>query len=315
MGDPSAVSSRCEPEVAVASNKWAGTAFLLLVVGIDAHAEEVLRWKLNTGDVLRYKTEQQTRMSVKAQGREHKQRRDQTVYYNWKVTSVSGEGVALIRQKIDRLSMHVEAPPFMPFDWDSNNPPAEIPEPFEQEAQQLKATVGAEFTFQIKPSGQIENVKIPDQTLKALRDALPPDAASQGQFSEQMLKDLVTQSSPPPFPEEAIQPGKSWAGKPSKLATPQWTLVTEKAFSYQGLDPKSPKLALIAMQARVALEPAENSKLKIRSQEGKGSLTFDVEAGRVVSSRSSQKLEMAISDMGQTAEQTTDTTSTMTLLP
>jgi hypothetical protein len=314
-GGPRAILSRSATGMVTASTAWATAAWLILLWVSDAHSQEALRWKLTTGEVLRYKTEQQTRLSVKVQGREPKQRRDQTVYYNWKVVSVSNEGVAQISQKIDRLVMRVEAPPFMPFEWDSSNPKADVPEPFEPEVKQLKATVGAEFSFQVKPSGQIDDIKIPEQTLKSLRDALPPEAASQGQFSEQMLKDLVMQSSPPPFPEAAVEPGKSWSSKPSKLATPQWTLVTDKVFTFQGADPKSPELALIDMQTRVSLEPSENAKIKIRSQEGKGSLTFDVKAGRVVNSRSSQKLEMAIADMGQNIEQTTETTSTMTLMP
>ena len=39
----------------------------------------------------------------------------------------------------------------------------------------------------------------------------------------------------------------------------------------------------------MSLEPAENVTAKIRMQEGKGSLTFDAEAGRIVNSRNNQK--------------------------
>jgi Family of unknown function (DUF6263) len=317
VGVGRAISTGFRPRPVSAATWWAAIGVLLTLLATDARAQEVLRWKLNTGLVLRYKTEQTTRVSVKVQGREPKQRRKQTVYYTWTVTNVSSEGVAGVAVKIDRLLMNVEVPPFMPFQWDSSKPNTEVPEPFEPEVKTLKASVGAEFSFDMKPSGQVENIKIPEQTLKAMRDALPPEAAKEGQFSEEILKNMVMQSSPPPFPEGPVEPGKSWSSPPARLPTPQWTLITDKDFTYQGPDPKSPKLAIIAVQAKVALEPAENSKgtIKIRAQDGKGTLTFDTEAGRVVSSTSTQKLEMVISDMGQQFEQNTESTSDMTLEP
>jgi hypothetical protein len=70
---------------------------------------------------------------------------------------------------------------------------------------------------------------------------------------------------------------------------------------------------LVGMDARVTLEPAENVTAKIRMQDGKGSLTFDAEGGRIVNSRANQKMEMVISDRGQDIVQTTETNSTMTL--
>jgi hypothetical protein len=301
--------------------RWAGAiavgAFLLFGCSNDARAQEILRWKLKAGDVLNYKSEEQQKMSVKSNdGRERKQTRSHTISFSWTVRDVLSTGEAEITQKINRLSMRVEAPPFMPFVFDSSAPPQDVPEPFEAEVKLLKATVGAEFSFKMRPSGQIEDIKFLDQTIKKLRDALPPEAANQGDFSEQQLKDVLLQSSPPPFPEVALEPGKTWSGKPAKLAMPPLgTIVTEKVFTYQGPDSKNPKLLLIGMEARASLEATENSAAKIRSQGGKGSLAFDADAGRVVVTRSNQKMEVSISIMGQAIEQATESTSTMSLEP
>jgi hypothetical protein len=89
--------------------------------------------------------------------------------------------------------------------------------------------------------------------------------------------------------------------------------VVDQVYTFLGPDPKNPKMLNVGMEARVALELAENVTAKIRTQEGKGSLTFDAEAGRIVNSRGSQKMEMVISDRGQDIVQSTETTSTMTL--
>jgi hypothetical protein len=299
-------------------NALALAAFCLGMRQSDARAQEILRWKLKVGDVLKYTTEQKIVMSVKVMGRDRKQTRTQTIHYSWTVKDVAGDGIAEIVQRIERLSMRVEAPPYMPFDFDSNSPNAEVPEPFEPEARQLKATIGAEFLFKMRQSGEIADIHIADATLKQLKDALPPpDEGGQGQpaFSEQGLKEMLMQSSPPPFPQTPVDAGKSWSSKPSKLPVPQGSLVIDKVFTFQGPDPKDPRLKLIGMESRVALEPGENVSAKIRSQEGKGSLIFDSEAGRIVNSRGTQRTELLMSSMGQEIDQITEMTSTMTLVP
>jgi hypothetical protein len=295
------------------------TVLAALLIGAQergAQAQEVLRWKLKAGDVLKYTTEQKIVMSVKVMGRDRKQTRTQTIHYSWNIKTVSNDGLAEIVQRIERLSMRVEAPPYMPFDFDSKTPEADIPEPFEPEARQLKATIGAEFLFKMRPSGEITDILIAETTLKKLREALPSaNAGGQQAFSEQALKDMLMQSSPPPFPQEPLEPGKTWSSKPAKLSVPQGTLVLDKVFTFQGPDPKDRKLVLIGMEGRVALEPGENLTAKIRAQEGKGSLIFDAQSGRIVSSRSTQRTEMLMSSMGQEIDQTTEMTSTMSLVP
>ena len=73
----------------------------------------------------------------------------------------------------------------------------------------------------MKPSGEIADIKVSEVTLKKIRDALPPEEAGQGGFSEQVLKDMLLQSSPPPFPQGPVEPGKSWPSKPAKLSLPR----------------------------------------------------------------------------------------------
>jgi hypothetical protein len=304
----------------VTASVWSMIAVLVSLLTCaqagDAHAQEILRWKLSAGEVLKYSNSQKTVMSVKRMGRERKQIRSHGVDYSWNVMQTAPNGDAQIVQRINHVSMKVEAPPYMPFEFDSNTPNADVPDPFELEVQQLKALIGAEFSFKMKPNGEIEGLTIPPATLKKLRDALPPEAVEQGAFSEQGLKDVLMQSSPPPFPLTPLEPGKSWSSKPSKVVMPRLgTLVSEKVFTFQGPDPKNPRVLIVNMEDKAALEPAENVEIKIRSQDGKGSLSFDPKAGCLINSRSVQKMELSASDMGQQSEQTTETTLTVTLVP
>src|SRR5262245_57561360 len=75
----------------------------------DVRAQELLRWKLKAGDVLRYTTQQKLEMKVKGSTvRERKQTRSQTIYSSWNVKEVANDGVADIMLRIDRLTMRVE---------------------------------------------------------------------------------------------------------------------------------------------------------------------------------------------------------------
>jgi len=69
------------------------------------------------------------------------------------------------------------------------------------------------------------------------------------------------------------------------------------------------------VDTKVTLEPAADSNVavKITSQKATGEFEFDPQAGRVVSSRVKEKLQMSISVMGQELEQATDTVTSMTL--
>jgi hypothetical protein len=277
---------------------------------------EALRWKLNPGEVLRYTLEGKQVENIKVMGRDKKSTKTNTTNFTWTVKSVSANGDAEIGLRFDRVRMRIQNPPFMPLEFDSSPNKLEIPEEFESYERQIKALAGAEFSFTLRPTGEVDDVKIPPQTLKNLKDAAPQEAAGQGMISEQSLKDLLLQSSPPPFPLDSVELGKTWAGKPSKMPVPGLgSLKIDQVFTFQGPDPKAPKLLLVGIEARASLEPAENVTAKIRTQEGKGSLTFDAEAGRIVNSRNSQKMEMIISDRGQDIVQSTETTSSMTLEP
>jgi Family of unknown function (DUF6263) len=279
-----------------------------------AEAAETLRWKFQAGDTLRFSIEQKFNQSAKGMGNERKSTRSHTVEMTWKVLRVEAGGEAEIAQKIDRIRMRAEMPPLMPFEFDSAAPKADQPG-FEAETRQLRAQVGAEFTFKMKPTGEIIDIKLSEQTLKALREALPP-GTPEAELSEQAIKEGLLQSSPPSFPEGPLEPGKGWSAKPARMPLGFATLVIDRRFTYQGPDPKNPDILLVGIDTTARLEPIEGQDVKaaIRSQEGKGSMAVDGRAGRVVSTRFGLKLDMAVTAMGQSIEQSTEMNTSMSLL-
>jgi hypothetical protein len=304
---------------------WTTLATLAVLLGSDSVGlarAQVIQWKFKPGEVLRYALEQKAVESIKEGGRETKSTRSDITNLSWTVKNVASNGEAEITHRIERVRLRIEAPPYMPFDFDSDTPKVDAPGPFEAVAQLTKAMAGVEFTFKMKPTGEIIDIVITAQTVKRLRDAVkPPDGAGAGAgespLSEQAIKDMLMQLSPPPFPAGALEPGKTWSSKPSKIPTPVGNMVMDKIFTFQGADAKNPNLLVIGMETRVALEPIPNSPVtaKIRTQEGKGTLTFDADAGRIVNTRGTEKSEMLISEGGRDIGRTTDSTTSMTLQP
>ncbi len=277
---------------------------------------ETLRWKLSAGEVLHYTLEAKQVENIKVAGREKKSTRSNTLNLTWTVKNVASSGDAEITLAYDRVRMRIEQPPFMPIQFDSGPGKTEIPEEFEALQKQIKSLSGAEVSFTLRPTGEVDNLKISEKTIKALRSGLQQDQASQGAVSEQALKELLMQSSPPAFPTKSLEVGETWAAKPSKVTVPGLgTLKVDQVFTFQGADPKMPSWLLIGGETKATLEPAENVTARIRSQEGKANMTFDSQRGRIINSRNSQKMEMAISDRGQEIVQISDTTSLMTLEP
>jgi hypothetical protein len=277
-----------------------------------AHGADALRWKFKPGETLRYTMVQETSQGMKTMGQEFKTSLKQTVDLHWSVKNVASDGVAELSQTIDRVRTKVEGPGNS-FDYDSQGGK----EPEGQIASLLtpllKALVGAEFTFKMSGRGELSDIKVPQKLLDSLRQA-GPAATAGGMFSEEGMKNLISQSSLT-LPEAALEKGKSWTQQ-AKVPVPMLgNMVMDKTYTFDGPSPKDSGLFQILLTTKVTLEPAADSKIavKITSQQGTGDFAFDPQAGRVVSSRVNDKLQMSLSVMGQDLEQSTDTVTTMTL--
>jgi len=276
------------------------------------HGAETLRWKFKPGETLRYTMVQETTQGMKAMGQEFKTSLNQTVDLHWSVKNVASDGVAELSQTIDRVRTRVEGPGNS-FEFDSQagkDPEGQIASLL---TPMLKALVGAEFTFKMNGRGELSEIKVPQKLLDSLRKAGPAANAS-GMFSEEGMKNLISQSSLT-LAEGPLEKGKSWTQQ-AKVPVPMLgTMVMDKTYTFDGPSPKDPGLLQILLDTKVTLEPAADSNIavKITSQKATGEFEFDPQAGRVVSSRVNDKLQMSLSVMGQEIEQSTDTVTSMTL--
>jgi hypothetical protein len=293
---------------------WSLTAGLAATAAQPARGSETLRWKFKTGETLRYTMVQEMSQGMKAKGQEIKSSIKQTIDLHWSVKSINSDGVAELSQTIDRIRTKVEAPgPGSSFDYDSQGgkePEAQNASPL---IPLLKAQVGAEFEFKMNGRGELSEIKVPQKLLESLRQA-GPLADAGGMFSEEGLKNMISQSSLM-LPEQPLEKGTSWTHQ-GKVPLPMLgTMMIDKTYTFDGPSLKEAGLDQVLLDTKVSLQPAADSNVavKITAQKGTGEFAFDPQAGRVVSSRVNDKLQMSLSVMGQELEQSTDTLTTMVL--
>ena len=158
------------PAQTIAAIRYLATALAFAVLPWGAWPGEtrgdVLRWKLSAGEVLHYTLVGKQVQIIKVSGRDKKSTRNSTMNLTWTVKSVSANGDAEIELRFDRMRQRIEQPPFMPLEFDSSPNKLEIPEEFESAEKQIKAAAGAEFTFTLRPTGEVDDLRISPQTLK-----------------------------------------------------------------------------------------------------------------------------------------------------
>ena len=199
------------------------------------HGAETLRWKFKPGETLRYTMVQETTQGMKAMGQEFKTSLNQTVDLHWSVKNVASDGVAELSQTIDRVRTKVEGPGNS-FEFDSQagkDPEGQIASLL---TPMLKALVGAEFTFKMNGRGELSEIKVPQKLLDSLRQA-GPAANAGGMFSEEGMKNLISQSSLT-LAEGPLEKGKSWTQQ-AKVPVPMLgTMVMDKTYTFDGPSPK-----------------------------------------------------------------------------
>lgn len=278
----------------------------------SASAAEELRWRFQTGESLRYTMVQDIVQTTKGQGRDLKLTMNQTVDLHWTVKSVSSEGVADLTWTIDRVRAKVSVPG-RELDFDSASGKDPEGPLAAQLVPLLKAIVGAEFTLKMNARGEYSDVTVPQNVVDSLRRGGPGEQAGAADPGEG-LKNLINQVNLV-LPAKPLEKGDAWTSK-SRFPMPMLgTVVWDKRFTFDGPEPKDPGLRKISLDTKISLEPAADSTVavKITSSQRVGEYAFDPQAGRIVSSRVKETLEMSFSAQGFNTVQTTQTETTMTL--
>ncbi len=287
------------------------TLALLLGLGAtDARAKATLRWKFQPGEVLRYQTNQTTTSKVKdGDGKEILQTLTLTIDLSWAVKAVDPSGSASLTQTIDRIRTTATMP-FGKFSHDSK----EAGDASSPAGPIFKMLVGSEIGFKMSPRGELSEIKLSEKLLATLKGGDEP-AGAQGQFSEAGLKNMLELMGIV-LPEEAVDPGATWARKLAIPAGPDGqTRAADQTFTYAGPDPSGGGKAE-AIELATRFEPIKadpNVPVTIKSEEARGKYLFDNAGGRIESSTLTQHVELTGQIGGKDLAQSTDTSTVMTL--
>jgi hypothetical protein len=263
------------------------TTFLFATAGI--HAQQELRWKFAPGQKLNYNMVQD--MSIGVAGGplgDQNMAINQVMNMIWNVVEVNTEGSAVIRQKFDRVQTKMTVPQVGVIEYDSASDQAPVGLAA-MLAPMYKALTEAEFELTMTNRGEIKDVKIPDKLLEALKNS--PNSAALGDLTTpEGFKKMMSQSALV-LPEKQPQPGEQSSTKTELNLPTGGKQLVETTYRYEGTKEVDGVICAVFQPTLKMTYEGENQP-KIKEQESTGEILFNIEAGRLHSSKLDQSMAM-----------------------
>jgi hypothetical protein len=274
-----------------------------LVLAASASAQTKLQWKFQPGQVLQQTITQEMSTTATIQGQEIKTKVDQVVDAVWNIKAVDADGTAIVTQEITRMRMKMDNTAGMGFDFDSEEEaePTGIGAAF---FPALRAVASSKFTLKMKPTGEILEVDVSEDTLKALT-SFPGADQMGGALTKDGLIHMIKQGSPA-MPDGPVQPGQTWKNAMEMAMGPMGQMSIQTLMTYAGSEQVNGRqLERIDMNVQTTMVPQEGGaiSMELKDQKATGSLFFDNQAGRISHSNLVQNMTMAMSIGGQKFDQ------------
>ena len=290
----------------VAFNRLRPLVALVLVAAsaVTASAAEAIVWKYSPHLTNNYQMTQDTKVTKTGAGGDMQVDTLLTIDMSWTVKEVKPDGSAVLEQKVNRMRMTIQTGDGMKSEIDT----AATEEPQGQAAMAaplLKAITSNAFIVTMTPRGEVTDVVVPEGVAAALKNQ--PGAAQMGDLaSAEGFKKLVGQAS---FVlPETLEPGKEWTSKTEAKLPLVGTQTAVTTYKYEGpAEVEGAKLEKFSAKVDVSFAGGEVT-VEIPSQESKGEILFNGEAGRLESSSINQVTNLKITASGQIVEQKIDQT-------
>jgi hypothetical protein len=278
-------------------------------------AQEELRWKFKEGEKLDYNMVQNMTIGTQggplggAQSLVMRQEMDMT----WDIEGVNEEGDAVIKQKFEQIKMKMTLPTLGGFEFDTKSDAAPAG-PAAMLAPMYKKMTESEFELTMTPRGEIKDVKIPEDVLKALQNM--PGAAALGEMATpEGFKKMIAQGALV-LPENAPAPGEQWTNKVEVNNPMAGKQVIETTYKYVG--PKEVDgvtYAVFEPKLNMSFEGTPQVQMKVSEQESSGEILFNIAEGRLHSTKLDQKVTIDLTVMGQMIQQKIDQTIEVNVAP
>jgi hypothetical protein len=273
-----------------------------LVVAGGAQAQTTLRYKFKEGEKLNYVIDQDQKMSMSIGGMDIETKVLMVMDMTWDVQKIDEQGNAHVKIKMDRVKMTMDGPTGK-VEIDSKDA-KEPDDPIGQIlGQVVQAMAGMEMSTTVSPTGEMKDTKIPEETIKKLKNLPGVDKLGGDLFSPDNMKGMMQGGMV--LPKDAVTQGKSWTEKLNQKM-PFGKITGETKYTYEGtVDKGGKQLAKISVQPDLKIDADPNAPLqiKIKGGKGKGYTYFDNQAGRIVESNNETTMEMEIEIGGMTINQ------------
>jgi hypothetical protein len=276
---------------------------LVLAFAAHAHAADPVTWKFTPGEKNRYRLTQNMTMSMNiGAGGQVDSKTSQIMDMTWAVAELKDDGSAVLKQKIDRIRMTMEAPGAggtTEFDSQSTDEPQGFAA---MVAPLLREMTRGEFTLTMTPRGKITDVEVPEGLVRAL--AAAPGAGAMGELttSEGFKKMVSGVSFELP---ETLEAGAEHTTT-AEIANPVLgQQVIKTTYRYVGpKDVEGRTFEAFAPTIEITFAGTESAKAEITDQTSEGEMLFNREAGRLESSQMDQSMKLVLTIGAQKVNQT-----------
>lgn len=277
----------------------------LLLAGAADAAE--LQWKLNKGDRLSYNIQSQMTTSSTVAGFDSQSKVTQTMKMQWTVVDRAADNTAIVEQTIRQIiiEMSPDGKNKLLFNSAAKDRPQD---PIVRSLSNVYGKiVNQKFQVWMAPTGQIQDVRVPEGLLETLKTAA---AGSPAGLDDEALKQLLSQTSVI-LPNRSVDIGDTWESAQT-LELPFATIEMRPEMSLEEIRQGN---ATIGYRPSIQLVPKKNAAVQVtlKGSDGSGQITFDVDRGRIVEMQLNMNMDLVSMAQGRSVSQKVRQQTTMEL--
>jgi hypothetical protein len=303
----------------VLQRRWFAALFLVFGLAAPVFGQEAvkLEWKFDKGKTFYQEVTTETKQDMKVMGMDINQTQKQTFYFSWTVKDKTDKEITLV-QKIEGVNMDINIGGNQ-IKYDSTqdagaaNPLSDF----------FKALVGTEFTVTVDAKTlAINDVKggkeFQEKLVKANQQMEP---LLKQILNDKALKEMAAPTFSAIQQGTPVKKGDTWKRTSSLDMGPIGKYDTTYTYTYEGKQDKLDKIG-VKTEMTYTQPPANATGLPftiksadLKSKDGKGTVLFDNDKGRLASSDMEMKLtgKLSIDIGGMTTEVTLDQTQKTTV--
>jgi Family of unknown function (DUF6263) len=280
------------------------TSRLLLSVGLVlgsvafANAQTKLKYKFEQGQKIPYGIKQTLNMSMEIGGQAVVIKMNLTMDQNWEIKKVAADGTADLAQRVTRLQISMDTPQGK-IEFDSKDGKEPEDELGKKLATVFRALVDADIGMAVTPLGKIKDIRIPEKILAAFKN--DPVLAQVGEmFTEAGMRRMMAQSMIV-FPEKGLNKNDTWKNDPVEINNAGVEAKIQVTDTFDGVDKVDGReIAKFTRKLEMEFKPNAQATIKIKSQDIKAAILFDVAGGYISSTDMKQKMTMEVSQNDMT---------------